>query len=101
MFVPLKKDDLLQSVGFAITSAEEEYERAKNFLTMRASSILMSGDIMSAKDQKQARKNLLKLEARVKHLKRMQHMAEFVPSSEPCVISSEEFEMVEANLPAR
>lgn len=102
MFVPLSKTDVLQSIGFALTSAQEEFTRVKEGILEGFTRELLSGVRLIPEDeQKEAQRIFKEAESKVTKLELLKRMAEFGKDDEPCVLSPEDFELLECNLPAR
>jgi len=96
VFVTIKKADVLQSLGFAITAAEEEYTRLREAITnaLKAEvdeSIDLKCDMSSA---------LIEARDHVARVKSILRMAEF-EIGDGVLLDRETFLLLEPNLPAR
>lgn len=101
MLVPLSKTDVLQSIGFALTSANEELARVKDGLHEGIMRAVMDGRVIGKHEQGVAHKHYKDAVDKVNKLELMKRMAEFGKDDEPCLLSTDEFELIECNLPAR
>lgn len=99
--ISISKSDLLQSIGFAVTAAGEDYERTSEHMKLGIAQAVFEGGVITPEAQKTAAKRMRKLRAAVEHLKLMERMANFAKDDEPIQIDSREFELIERNLPAR
>lgn len=100
MLVKIKKADVLQSVGFALTAATEEYERIIVGVNTALKSVLEEGQIVPAEAQAEMGRALTKARQHVDDVKLLQRMAEFETGDE-VLLDVESFILLEPNLPAR
>lgn len=99
MFVKISKADALQSIGFALTSATEEYERAVSGIGDSLKRVLELGEMVPADVQAEMSRALIDRREAVERIKTLQRMAEF--SVDEVLLDVESFKLLEANLPAR
>ena len=96
MFVKISKADVLQSLGFAVTAAEEEHARLREVIanTLKADvddGIELKCDMLSA---------LIEARDHVERIKSIQRMAEF-EVGDSVLLDRKTFLLLEPNLPAR
>jgi hypothetical protein len=101
MFVKISKADVLQSIGFALTAAEEEYSRVATGVSDGLKAMLEEGQIIPAEAQADMSRALTDRRDHVERIKTLQHMAEFARDDEGVLLDTESFKLLEANLPAR
>jgi hypothetical protein len=101
MFVKISKADVLQSIGFALTAAEEEYNRVVAGVGESLRSVLEEGQVVPADVQADMSRALTERRDQVERIKTLKHMAEFAREDEGVLLDTESFKLLEANLPAR
>lgn len=100
MFVKVRKADAIQSIGFALTSAEEERARVVASITEEAAAVLTSGVHIPVGMQDNMIRALTAIKDAVEHAKLLQRMAEFEAGDE-LLLDHDDFALLEPNLPAR
>lgn len=100
MLISISKTDVLQSLGFAITAAEEDYERVKQHITDTLNSALQMGQVTPADLQADMSSALIDAGKHVDALKLLKRMAEFEDGS-VVMLDAASFQLLEPNLPAR
>jgi hypothetical protein len=91
---------VLQSVGFAITSAEEEYATNRHNITHALVAAVGAGEVIDEEDQKTAAEAIKRTEHKIIALKRIKFMAEYT-AEESVTLDADSFALLEANLPQR
>lgn len=99
----IKTSELQQSVGFAITSAEEDTGRIKHMIGNAVTNILNDGELLSIEEQQDMRKAAKELTDKLKQLVVLRDYVKFAEESgcETVHLSVEMFALVKHNLPAR
>lgn len=100
MLIKIKKADVLQSIGFALTSAEEEHTRIGNSVSTALRGMIEDGQVVSTETQAQMSRALTTAREHVDSIKLLRRMAEFEVSDE-VLLDAESFALIEPNLPAR
>lgn len=101
MFVKISKGDVLQSIGFALTAAEEEYNRVVAGVGESLRAVLEEGQMVPAEVQSDMSRALTERRETVERIKTLKHMAEFATDAEGVLLDVDSFKLLEANLPAR
>jgi len=100
MFIYISKSDVLQSIGFALTSANEELDRVKTAVTSGILMSLIEKHTASPEAQENASRALTDAQEHVAKLDTLRRMAEYANESE-ILLDAESFALIECNLPAR
>jgi thiamine biosynthesis lipoprotein ApbE len=99
----IETSELLQSVGFAITDAEEGTERIKKVTTDMVTAILKDGTPISIEDQQAVHTSVKNQLDRLEKLNELKQYVKFAEDSNVAVVhlSVEMFSLIKYNLPAR
>lgn len=101
MHITISKSDVLQSIGFALTSAKEEYERIKGNIGAALHAALTEGKVITAEAQADATRALTAAREQMERIDALRRMAEFAKDEHGVVLDAESFALLEPNLPAR
>lgn len=101
MFVKIPKADVLQSIGFALISAEEEYTRVATGIGESLKRMLEDGEPIPIEAQEDATRALNKRRNNVEDIKTLKAMAEFTRDGDDVLLDIISYRMLEPNLPAR
>lgn len=101
MFITISKSDVLQSIGFAVTAATEEFDRVKSNIADVVQKSLLNGHMISDETQKAMADHLKSVREQFDELKQMERMVQFVKDGEPVFLDVVSFKLIEPNLPAR
>jgi hypothetical protein len=101
MFVKISKSDVLQSIGFALTAAEEEYNRVATGVSDGLKAMLEDGETITLEAQEDATRALTARRKLVDDIKTLKHMAEFARDDDGVLLDLASYRLLEANLPAR
>jgi Na+/phosphate symporter len=100
MFVSIKKADVLQSIGFALTAAKEEHERVTSHLGLMLNRMIRDGEIISEDNQREIAERIKKERDAVERVDVLRRMVEF-STDEDVLLDAASFALIETNLPAR
>jgi hypothetical protein len=100
MFISIKKADVLQSIGFALTAATEEHERVTSHLGLTLNHMLREGEIITEEMQREVAARTKETRNAVERVDILRRMVEF-STDEDVLLDVESFKIIEANLPAR
>jgi hypothetical protein len=100
MFVSIKKADVLQSIGFALTAAKEEHERVTSHLGLMLNRLMREGSLISEENQREFSERMRETRDAVERVDILRRMVEF-STDEEVLLDATSFALLEANLPAR
>jgi hypothetical protein len=100
MFISIKKADVLQSIGFALTAAKEEHERVTSHLGLMLNRMIREGEIITEDNQREISARIKKEREAVERVDILRRMVEF-STDEEVLLDATSFALLEANLPAR
>ena len=101
MFVKISKADAEQSIGFALTSAEEEYERIKSGVGEHIQQVLTdNGRTLSDEDQQAMARALTAARKNVENIQTLKAMIDFT-REDGVLLDVDSFALLRPNLPAR
>jgi hypothetical protein len=101
MFVKISKADVLQSIGFALTSAEEEYNRVASGVGDGLKAMLEDGQVITIEAQEDATRALTARRKHMEDIKTLKAMADFAREDDGVLLDMDSYRLLEANLPAR
>lgn len=101
MLVKISKADAEQSIGFALTNAQEEYDRVKSGVGEALQHALAHGGVTTAEEQQDMARALTRAREAVQDVLLLQKMADFASEEHGVLLDAESFSLLQPNLPAR
>lgn len=101
MHLKISQSDLLQSVGFAITAAEEDVAGIATRVHTALLSAVHAGETVSAEAQADLAERVQETKTRLEDLKAIKRMAEWAGEAAELYLDTKSFVLLELNLPAR